>query len=151
MAGIENVGMAAVAIPRPWTGARPATGFAVPADTGAGLPPDAPSGMAPTSSMDGVLGLQESGMGVGPDAGDDTPARRHVNVLLAELVALQRALLAGGDPASVLVRLDAMVDVSPATGSPALLGLLAAVRLRARVELARRGWGSTDNPFIAVG
>ena len=62
--------------------------------------------------------------------------------MLTELASLQRTLLGGGDPATVLGRLDDLLGTAPASGSPVLLAVLRAVRMRARVELARRSWGA---------
>ena len=72
---------------------------------------------------------------------DAAPTEAVAGALLTELAALQRTLLGGGDPISVLQRLDGMLGSTPDSGSPPLLALLAAVRMRAKVELARRGWG----------
>ena len=69
---------------------------------------------------------------------DDAPVHRQVGAMLSELTALQRAMLGLGDPASALGRLAEMTDAMPRGGSRGLAGLLAAVRLRARVELVRR-------------
>ncbi len=69
---------------------------------------------------------------------DDEPMQRQAGALLSELTALQRAFLGVGDPASVLRRLDEMANTVSRAGSPGLTALLAAVRLRARVELVRR-------------
>ncbi len=68
----------------------------------------------------------------------DEPIQRQVGAMLSELTALQRAMLGLGDPASVLRRLEEMADVMPHGCSPRLVSLLAAIRLRARVELVRR-------------
>ena len=130
MAGLERVAQGRPVTMRPWSGMRPATGFALPEDD-----PKLGSVIA-TPSLGGLLGLQES------PTNDDAPARQQAGALLAELAALQRSLLGGGDPAAVLQRLDSMLDVVPYGGSPPLLALLTAVRMRARVELARRGRGA---------
>ncbi len=134
MALVDRVGtLGRIALPlsgRP-PGAGP--GFVVPADP-AGAAPNAPAGIASTSALSGMLGLQEAM----PDAAGDDHAKRHASTLLAELAVLQRALLGGGDPAAALGRLEALVSTAPSAASPALLAVLMAVRLRARVELARR-------------
>ena len=127
--------MGPVGLPVRWRGGRVSAGFAVPDGSPVS---DAPVGVAAPVGFAGLVGLQEAP----DDNAREEPARRHAGALLAELAALQRALLAGGDPSTVLGRLDTMLDVTPATGSPALLTLIAAVRLRARVELARRGAGA---------
>jgi hypothetical protein len=121
--------------PRPAAGTRATSGFAVP---DAGARTGAASALAAPTALGGLLGLQER-YGE-PD--DDAPARREADALLSELAALQRTLLGGGGPAAALTRLDSMLGSISSTGSPALLALLAAVRLRARVELARRDAGA---------
>jgi hypothetical protein len=90
----------------------------------------APSGIA------ALLAVQDE------DAG--TPAKREASLrratlALDELHGLQLALLRGGgdDPAR-LERLAALADGADPAAEPALRSLLAEIRLRARVELARR-------------
>ncbi len=85
--------------------------------------------------MDGLLLLQQ--VEDGPTR--DRQARRHGRALLEGLGALQRALLGGEDDPAALDRLAALVAHCPDAADPALRGTLAAVALRARVELARRG------------
>ena len=162
MASVEGVGMGTVAAPRVRGGSRVPTGFAVPDDDAQRDAGVSDAGRADAGAvggpvgMGGLLGLQE----FGGDRGGDSPARHQADTLLTELAALQRTLLGGGDPGAVLERLDGMLGSVPTAGSPVLLALLGAVRMRARVELARRGWqasagastgGRTDNPFIAAG
>ncbi len=131
MTGIEGVGAARPTVARPAGGARGTAGFVVP-DT------DARVGWIPASgALDGLLGLQET-MG---NPNRDAPARQQADALLTELAALQRLLLAGGDPSAVLQRLDGMLGAMPTSGSPVLLAVLGAVRMRARIELARRDRG----------
>ena len=71
-------------------------------------------------------------------AHDDAPAREQASTLLFELAALQRSMLGNGDPVAILHQLEGMLAVAPGTATPPLLALLGAVRLRAKVELARR-------------
>jgi hypothetical protein len=95
--------------------------------------PAAVQGAAPAQGI-GLLTLQEAT----PGAERDAPARRRAEAALLSLRDLQLGLLAGTvDPA----RLRALA-ASPAgseADDPALGAVLAAVRLRARVELARLG------------
>jgi hypothetical protein len=58
--------------------------------------------------------------------------------MLADLAALQLALLDGRDPAAILARLEALA-AGEAAADPRLAEILAEVRLRAKVEAARRG------------
>jgi hypothetical protein len=141
MTGIEGVGQARPTTARIVGGSRGPSGFAVP-DTESRV-----GWIAAPASLGGLLGLQETM----EDPDGDAPARQQADTLLTELAALQRTLLGGGDPAGVLARLDGMLGAMPSAGSPVLLALLGAVRMRARVELARRGWGENDNRFVAVG
>ena len=131
MGGIERVGLGRTGAIRPWGGPRLSPGFSVPEDDAKPAPIAAPI------ALGGLIGLHEH------NTDDETPARQQADALLTELAALQRTLLGGGDPISVLQRLDGMLGSAPdsGSGSPPLLALLAAARMRAKVELARRGWG----------
>lgn len=129
MGGIERVGLGRTGAIRPWGGPRLSPGFSVPDDD------TKPAPIAGPIALGGLIGLHEH------NTDDETPARQQAGALLTELAALQRTLLGGGDPISVLQRLDGMLGSTPDSGSPPLLALLAAVRMRAKVELARRGWG----------
>lgn len=114
--------------PRP--GHRPGAGFLVPE-----------RGQAPTVApaaevaLSGMLLLQE----VDDPGHRDRAARRRGQGLLAELAALQRALLsASGDtPAAALHRLAALAQAVPLAADPALRQAVAAIVLRCRVEFAR--------------
>jgi hypothetical protein len=88
--------------------------------------------------LDGLLQFQAMEDG----ATRDRHARRHGQALLGELAALQRALLGDADADTedaLLHRLSAMLEACPAASDPALAATMAAVVLRVRVELARRG------------
>jgi hypothetical protein len=94
---------------------------------------------APAVMLSGLLALQDE------DAGEvqDREARRHAIDLLAELAALQRALLADGAGEGVTIdqlrRLARLTAAMPAATDPHLRELLEAIVLRAQVELARFG------------
>jgi hypothetical protein len=90
---------------------------------------------APAAALGGMLALQEAGA----ETVRDRAARRHGLALLAALNALQRALLGGADGADSLARLAELAEAVPAATDPRLAGVLQAIALRARVELARRG------------
>ncbi len=122
------------------TGARPARGpggFNVPTAASGGKTTAA----AETSevSLAGLLALQDEN----PDEVQEREACRHGHNLLAELAALQRALLADdaeqGLPLDQLQRLERLAAANPATADPRLREVLEAITLRARVELARFG------------
>jgi hypothetical protein len=130
MTGIERVGPTNIARIRAFTGMRPAQGFSVPEEGGE------PAPVAGPLAMTGLIAPLET------DSEDEAPARQRASALLFELATLQRSMLGDGDPVSILRRLDGMLDGGPAHASPPLLALLSAVRLRARVELARRAWGA---------
>jgi len=68
----------------------------------------------------------------------DAAAARRGQALLAEITALQSALLAGRVPESSLRRLGALAE-GEAGADPALRAILEGISLRARVELARLG------------
>jgi hypothetical protein len=101
-------------------------------------PPQA-VGTQATAGLDGLLALQESA-GEAVDAAErDRHARTRGREVLAALASLQAAILGGGDPTAILQRLRTMTDGLPAAADPVLAAALSAIRLRARVELARRG------------
>jgi hypothetical protein len=92
-----------------------------------------PIGETTATSLSGLLALQEADAPVLRDR----RAQRRGQDLLAALAALQRALLAGGDPADVLGRLASLATDLPSAVDPRLAAVLRAIGLRARVELAR--------------
>ena len=132
--GIEGLGPAT---PVGGRQGRTGTGFSVPASPrGAAA---ARAAETPAVMLSGLLALQAE------DTGDvqDREARRHGLDLLAELAALQRALLTdGADPganAEQLRRLARLAASLPTAADPRLAAVLEAIVLRARVELARAG------------
>ncbi len=113
--------------------ALPGQGFAVSAET------PRPAAAGPTwaaapASLSGLLALQETGV----EAPRDRAARRRGQDILAVLSALQRALLAGADPADTLEQLAALTADLPRALDPRLDAVLSAIALRGRVEVARR-------------
>ncbi|MBR0673767.1 flagellar assembly protein FliX, partial [Neoroseomonas soli] len=82
----------------------------------------------------GLLALQEAG----PVAERDARARRRGDALLRELSGLQAELLAGRVDPARLQALAALAEGESAA-DPALAAAVAAIALRARIELARRG------------
>lgn len=105
----------------------PSTGFALP-----GAPaPEATAAEAVAPQL-GVLGLQEGWSAPERDAA----AARRGSALLRELEALQLALLAGRMEASRLARL-ALLAEGEMGADPALQDIIAAISLRARIELTR--------------
>jgi len=82
-----------------------------------------------------MLALQEAGA----EPARDRAARRHGQAMLQLLAALQRAMLQGegGDEAE-LARLASLSAEVPVASDPALRQVVAAIALRASVELARR-------------
>jgi hypothetical protein len=104
-------------------------GFAVPAERA----PASAATSAPAVVLGGLLALQEAEA----EPPRDRAARRRGRDLLAALATLQRALLDAGPTPEVLERLAALVDHVPEAGDPALRQSVAAVVLRARVEIER--------------
>lgn len=122
---------------------RAAGGFAVP--DGASTPAVAAAGL--TSAVGGLLALQQAESREPPEQ----RARRRAAAALHDLAGLQAELLgAAGDPRR-LARLEGLAQEASADGdSPlpaALAEILAEVRLRARVELARRRPGRVSSPI----
>lgn len=89
----------------------------------------ATTGVAATS----LLALQEDQSGLQ----HDREARQHGTAVIDELTVLQCALLGGED--HDLNQLAHLAARPVTAADPALAGLLRAVRLRASIELARRG------------
>jgi hypothetical protein len=124
-------GISAAGAPPARRGARAASGFALPGDRPAtAAAASAPSGIA------ALLSVQDEDAGA--PAKRETPLRRAA-LALDELRGLQLALLRGcGDDPARLERLAALANGADLAAEPALRSLIAEVRLRARVELARR-------------
>jgi methionyl-tRNA formyltransferase len=99
---------------------------------------------SPVIDAGAILALQEhAGQDAGPAADlADREARRHGQNLLEALAALQKELLAGGDPVLSLSRLSALAGMTMAAHDPALAHILASIRLRARLEILRLARGS---------
>lgn len=85
--------------------------------------------------LTGLLAMQEAGTA----ELRDREARRHGRAMLQGLAALQRALLAGQDDPETLHELGQLAARETDAADPALLAVVRATRLRAQVELARRG------------
>lgn len=128
MSGVRGVGAPAAA----YRGAGAAAahgGFRLPSATEAS--PSAAA--APVLGALPLLAVQEAG-----DALErDRRARRQAEAALGDLSALQLALLDGADPGEILARLEALRF--EAAADPALADIVAEVRLRVRIEAARRG------------
>jgi len=91
------------------------------------------AGAAPVGGVS-LLAAQEAGAA----AERDSRGRRRAARMLDELQRLQAEMLAGRADAAALSRLAALAEGEP-PDDPALAEILAAVSLRARIELARRG------------
>jgi hypothetical protein len=88
---------------------------------------------APVTGAMPLLAVQEAG-----DATErDRRARRRGEAMLADLSALQLAVLDGQDPGPILGRLEALA-AGEAAADPRLADILDEIRLRAKVEAARR-------------
>jgi hypothetical protein len=129
-----GIGIGAVAArARP---AAPAAASSFNVATGGTAAPVQENQPAPAVSIAGMLALQEAEA----ETIQDKTARRHGLALLDALSALQQALLsplADGEPEiAALTRLAAEI---PETTDPGLSALLAPIRLRAKIELLRRG------------
>jgi hypothetical protein len=106
-------------------------GFHLPNDA-----PEAPTTAATTCaalSLQALLSLQD----VQPQAERDRRARRQGEGLLSALTRLQRALLGENGAAQELTELCTLSAQSEVADDPALRDIVAAIRLRAAVELAR--------------
>ena len=131
MSGISGVGRTtAGGLGRTRT-AQAAGGFSL----SAGTPSGTNAAAAAPVSLGAMLALQEAGA----EPARDRAARRHGQAMLQLLAALQRAMLQGegGDEAE-LARLASLSAEVPVASDPALRQVVAAIALRASVELARR-------------
>jgi Class II flagellar assembly regulator len=111
---------------------QPAGGFAVsvPVRARAAEAPAEP----PAVLLAGLLALQAEDC----DDSRDRNARRRGQDLLAQLAALQRALLSeGGVPVDQLRELERLAADAPPASDPHLREIMDAITLRVRVELAR--------------
>jgi Class II flagellar assembly regulator len=119
------------------TGSRGAGSFTVGAAAGAAA--EAAAGAAAAGPVGiGLLALQEGGDPVARDRA----ARQRAESILEELQALQRDLLRDGPDTTRLERL-AVLEAGEDGADPILREAVRAIVLRARVELARRGWNET--------
>lgn len=113
---------------------RPASGFSVDGDD----PASAIQENQPAQSvlLSGMLALQEVETG----NVQDKAARRHGIALLEALSQLQKALLLGlGDSEAEVEALALLTTETPEPADPGLAAALAAIRLRAKIELLRQG------------
>ncbi len=114
---------------------RGAGGFALPDAAGDAA---GSSEVAAPPTLGGLLALQESGVPDRPEALAER-ARRRASQALDELRGLQLDLLRETpDDGARLARLEALAAAPEPGLAPELGALLAEVRLRARLELARR-------------
>ncbi len=121
--GIEAMRLAGAPWPR--AGAAPAEGFRVPA-------PAAPGTMARAAAMAPISALSAT-----MPSARDVAARRRATGLLNGLSALQREMLGARHDAAALAKLPGLVDGEDGE-DPALVELLQAMALRARIEMLRR-------------
>lgn len=128
MTVIQGLGPAGSAAP----GRRPvggASAFRVPLEGPAAT--TAPAGAEP--ALSGLLGLQERDL----ETVRDREARRHGNRLLGALATIQRGVLAGAIDPAVLAELARLSGGVPTADHPGLAAAVAAISMRAQVEMAR--------------
>jgi len=90
----------------------------------------------PPAGLAGMLALQEAEA----DMVGDRNARRHGLAVLEALRALQHGLLdASGDAGQQVAALLRLADATNVVADAGLADVLAAIRLRAKIELLRRG------------
>jgi hypothetical protein len=96
-------------------------------------------------ATDALLSLQEAAY----ETPRDRLARQHGRRVLDALSDLQRALLSDvrGAPPD-MDALASLVRAAPAVDDPALAAVMAAIRLRARIELLRHG--GSQNPSATI-
>lgn len=127
---VVGVSRSSISSPAPRSRASEGRSFGVRAERAA----QADAALAtPGVAVASLLALQESESGLQ----QDREARQHGDAVIDELTDFQRALLGGQEPD--LDRLAVLVARPVTVSDPALAGVLRAVRLRAGIELARRG------------
>jgi hypothetical protein len=110
------------------------SGFSVEAEVAA--PAVQESQPAQNVGLSGMLALQEAEA----ETVQDKTARRHGMAMLGRLSQLQKSLLsATADDAVEIETLASLAREMPETVNPGLTKALAAIRLRAKIELIRRG------------
>ena len=105
----------------------------------------APETCSVSPATDALLSLQEAAY----ETPRDRLARQHGRRVLDALVDLQRALLTalpGGRPD--MDALASLLRAAPVVDDPALGAVLAAIRLRARIELTRHA--ASQNPSATI-
>jgi hypothetical protein len=107
--------------------------FALP---GAAAESAAPPELAATAETGALLALQDSG--APPPEPPAAQARRRAGQALEDLRGLQLDLLRGAEDLARLERLQRLAAEVPQDLEPGLAELVGQVRLRARLELARR-------------
>ncbi len=111
-------------------------GFHIEEDAAQHASAAAPAPAAAPTSLHGLLALQEADA----DAVQDRAAQRHAGSMLAELSAIQRALLQD-NPAgtsAALARLSGLTRDGTAALDPRLAAVIRAITMRAAVEAPRR-------------
>lgn len=126
---------AAGAANRPKTTAtRPGPGFSV--ESGDPAPSVEANPPAQGVALSGMLALQETET----ETVQDKTARRHGIALLETLSQLQKTLLSPWANAQTEIEtLASLANEMPQAASPGLAAALADIRLRAKIELLRRG------------
>lgn len=152
MASVSGIDATRAPVARRLSGqsARPFTLEEAPSPESAGAA-DAVAPGAPASLLGGLLAVQESLS----ERSRDRAASHHGEALLEELARLQVSLLvpeigAAASSAAILSRLADLTARIPETNDAALADALAAVALRAQVELARREVAATA-PAQSIG
>jgi hypothetical protein len=108
-------------------------GFRVPQGEAEAVSRGAQAGAAGPVDLAAMLSLQD----VDPPQERDRRARRQGEGLLAALARLQQALLSGAGEGGALAELALLSSQVEIAATPALREAVAAIRLRAAVELAR--------------
>ncbi len=131
VSGLDAVGTAFPARPRMTA---PGTLFSPMPETGSCALSQAEVAATAPATLAGLLALQEHSA----SRARDRAARRRGEDLLALLAALHHALLAGTSASELLHQLAALTKGAPLAADPHLAGVVAALVLRARIEIARR-------------
>jgi hypothetical protein len=119
--------------PRP-AASRPASSFNV--ESEAAAPAIQENQPAQSVALLGMLALQETET----ETLQDRTARRHGIALLESLAQLQKSLLSPqSDNATEIENLALLANAMPQAVDPGLAAALTGIRLRAKIELLRRG------------
>ena len=135
MSTIDGLGRPGPIRNRAQAGRGPGGGFRLLSDPARSATLEGCAAAASAAALGCMIAIQEGE----PETVEDRQARRKGQELLQMLTDLQRAMLAGLEAGDSLQLLSSAITDLPRATDPRLAGIVQAIVLRTRVELARRG------------